>query len=387
MKRYLLGAVLAFITTFAFGQETIVLDQDEVKREIDDITVLIVKNTSRNSEDLDVSVKVGNNSSNDIIFFPKVNNEKEMDALMKNFKLEKNYKSRHGKTIVPCEHLVCNVPLIVSRNEIGNKLVVKGSFKNQQMLTLPYYIAKSIKNNKYEIFNSKSNIAFILEKPSFFDQFKSKIDSLKDEISGKTFCPNKQHKPSKEEETKSYWENKKNDLKEAISEAYEDKKFSPTQNKELQDSLGSIKFNERDCGKHKPVKCTIHKNCICGPDCQKGKHNNKCKCDCYKPPIKQCPHHGASCICKDKCDGPKCQRNPGCKCCKPVKCCDFAGWNAQKVKKSLNDIIKKGSNIKSNDYARARLLEAHAIKHNCPGTQEQKNKIKDIVKDIQENCR
>lgn len=272
----MLLAVGAFLTAAGQESKTITLDMASGKTsELQKFSCCEVTATLKGSYDnAQVEIKLGNpttdyNRYNRVVLFNEAYNKKELKA--KKYKLDKLL----GDKVEKCNNL--NGIVYIEPNYDETLFTIR-NLKSDTTLKfrLPVYTAVE-KNTFLGLFGKKRvllqcDVVEVSVKVQLVDpidiELERRYNELVSETSGRTFCPNSQHKTGDNTKKKNEYETKKARLVEDIEDKLEKDMGKGKLNNGLQSLLkkvNDIQFKVVDCGGH-PCKLSHkgHGKCTCG---------------------------------------------------------------------------------------------------------------------------
>ncbi len=282
MRNILTSLLLCLIATVVMAdeQKKVALSSDHDKEMIS-LSYCNIFVSMKEADDgvAEVSIEMENLSeSKALILFDRSYMEKQVKKLSPKMQFDKTFGGTKGKRVIDpySEHLNSVMQLRPSDKEMLPSMRVES--ESVKVVTLPVYIAKY--KGKTLLLLEKQVIELDIEaelKPSAeYVDMNAECEQLITEITETGICPNKNHRPSADEQKEGYQE-RINTLKSKIdgiisSHGWNSNDTGYRRFAELKSKLDAIEFAERDCGKHRASAGGGHKCSYCGLSLQQIYH-------------------------------------------------------------------------------------------------------------------
>ncbi len=270
----------SYISLFADEQKNIKLDNDNNKKEIVELPFcnifLELKTTDDNSDNITISVAVENlDESKSLYLFERAYNEKVLKKMTPRIAFDKIFGGTKGqREIEACKGLKQTYQIAPSQKE--DIMVLDGKNGETTTCRLPIYISKYKEKNyilwkkpQYILLEKQIielNIEVCLKPDSNFIAINSQYEEIIKDLSNKTFCTNRRHRPSLRRQ-KEVYQNRIEALVEKIDSTISHNGWFSTEKKyvqynDLKQKIQDINLEEKegDCGKH-VVRYTVSNKC------------------------------------------------------------------------------------------------------------------------------
>lgn len=283
IKRICMLAILCtalYISGFADEQRTIKLDNDKNKKETVELSFcnifLELKTSDNNGDNVEISLAVENlDESKSLYLFERAYSEKVLKKMSPRIAFDKIFGGTKGqREIEACNGLKQTFQIAPSQKE--EILILDGKNGETTTCRLPIYISKYKEKNyilwkkpRYIILEKQVielNIEVSLKPDSNFIAINSQYEEIIKDLSDKTFCTNKRHRPSLKKQ-KEIYQSRIETLIEKIDSTINYNGWFSTEKKyaqynDLRQKLQDINLEEKegDCGKH-AVRNTVSPKC------------------------------------------------------------------------------------------------------------------------------
>lgn len=287
IKRIFVLLVLLFALTtvsFADEQRRVKLDDDKHSREVIEIANLNIFleliEVSENGN-VKVSLELENlDESKGLSLFERVYSEKALKKQRPKIKFDKIFPGSKGKRLIDaCSHITNAIHLHPSQKELIMTLSATEGVVTK--ITLPIYIVeyKNANRRKLELILLQKEVIELgveidLQPGEEYVNITMACDNLIKDLEGVTFCPNKMHKPSLEEQ-KAGFQHRIDSLISKVDSIIDSNGWFSSEKRyklynEQRERLKKINLEEKyvDCGKH----IVVHKCKYCNWSLQQISH-------------------------------------------------------------------------------------------------------------------
>lgn len=269
MRRYILILLHLCTFTFVLADETkkikITANQDSPEEmEINKSCNIYISATySTNMDDVKISIIIENKDEEHLFFiFNRAFTEKDLKK--QNIRFDKKSYGSTDRNLRTCNSVDGDDAVQISPQH-KSYFTFQGVNSNITSIELPIYITKYKNSNKNKFLIMQREIIHLdveietEDKSGMkdFERLNEAYDILISELEEQTFCPNKKHSSSTDEQEKPY-KDRIDEIKDEIGDIksannWRERDINYKKYKDLLEKINSIDFKkyEKDCGKHK----------------------------------------------------------------------------------------------------------------------------------------